>query len=170
MRRHRWTALLLALLLLLVLAACCGDDGDTQPEELDEPPQVYLLTGEGRVGSFAEHYCWQVVAETPDDFDSAVATCGETEQPDFTTASYTPVSATAPLRVEMEEPLPNRITLALSTPDRIFAVASTDTSDPQSSTLEWIPEGAEPGDYILIALAYWWDVGGAVYYYPITLQ
>lgn len=170
MRRHRWTALLLALLLVLVLAACGGDDGETQPAELDEPPQIYLLTDEGRVASFAEHYCWQVVAETPADFDSAVESCGETEQPDFTTATYTPVSGAAPLRIEMEEPLPQRITLALSPPGRIFAVATTDNNNLQSSTMEWTPEGAEPGDYILIALAYWGDAGGAVYYYPVTLQ
>lgn len=169
MRTNRWAAFLLSLLLVL-LAACGGDDGETQAEDLDEPPQVYLLADEGRVSSFAEHYCWQVAAETPADFDAAVETCGEAEQPDFTTATFIPISSSAPLRVEMEEPLPQRITLALSPADRIFALATTDTSDPQSATLEWTPEDAAPGDYILIALAYWGDAGGAVYYYPVTLQ
>jgi hypothetical protein len=170
MRINRWTTLLLALVLVLALSACSGNGDETQPEDLAEPPQAYLLTEEGRVDSFAEHYCWQVVAETPADFDDAVETCGETEQPDFTGALFTPVEATAPLRLQMEEPLPRRITLALSPPDRIFAVATTDDNDPQSATLEWTPEGVEPGDYILIALAYWGDAGGAVYYYPITLE
>lgn len=168
----RWTTLLLALLLALTLAACDGDDGEVEPEELAEPPQVYLLTGDGRVSSFAEHYCWNTQADTPADFDAATEMCGEGEQPDFVDATYTPVtvSASSPLRLEIEEPLPQRITLALSPPDEIFALATTDDNDPQDAILEWVPEGVGPGDYILVVLAYWGEAGGAVYYYPVTLQ
>lgn len=168
----RWTPLLLALLLLLAFVACDEADEETDPEDLAEPPQIYLLTDDGQLSSFAENYCWNTQADTPADFDTATEMCGETEQPNFADATYTPVAvtATSPLRVELEEPLPQRVTLALSPPDDIFALATTDNNDPQDTVIEWVPEGLGSGDYILVVLAYWGEAGGAVYYYPVTLQ
>lgn len=169
--RKNWLSLL--LILLLALAACDGDDegqGEADPQELAEPPQVYLLTEEGRLSSFAENYCWQVEAEAPADFDAATERCGETEMPTFEGATYTTVAGGEPFRLELEEPLPQRVTLALSPPDNVFAETSADENTIEEPILEWTPGDVPPGDYILIALAYWPDAGGAVYYFPVTLE
>jgi hypothetical protein len=169
---NRWMTLVIALLLVLVLVACDEGNDEADPETLAEPPQVYLLTDEGPVASAHEHYCWNTQADTPADFDAATEMCSQVEQPDFTSFVYTPVAITenTPLRVELEEPLPERITLALSSPNEIFALATTDDNNPQETIVEWVPDGISAGDYILVALAYWGDAGGAAYYYPITVQ
>jgi hypothetical protein len=167
--RNQWLVHLLGLLLLFSLAACEGDE-ETDPQELAEPPQIYLLSEEGRLESFAENYCWQVEADAPADFDAATERCGETEMPDFEGAAYTTFAAGEPIRLEMEEPYPQRVTLALSPPDNVFAETSADENTIEGPQLEWIPGQVDPGNYLLIALAYWPDAGGAVYYYPIAIQ
>ena len=171
MTRKNWLWLL--LILLLALTSCDGEDegqGEADPQDLAEPPQIYLLTAEGRLESFAANYCWQVEAETPADFDAAAERCGETTMPSFEGAAYTTVAAGESFRLEMEEPLPERVTLALSPPDTIFAETSADENTIEEPILEWTPGDVPPGNYILIALAYWPEAGGAVYYYPVTLE
>ncbi|NLF67336.1 MAG: hypothetical protein GX579_22330 [Chloroflexi bacterium] len=163
----------LLLILLLALAACGGEDegeGEADPQDLAEPPQIYLLTEDGRLESFSANYCWQVEAEAPADFEAATERCGETTMPTFEGAAYTTVAVGEPFRLEMEEPLPERVTLALSPPDNIFAETSADENTIEEPILVWTPADVPAGNYILIALAYWPEAGGAVYYYPVTLE
>lgn len=167
---RKWLLPILALLLLLVLAACEGEDEEPEPEQLAEPPQIYLLSDEGRMESFAHTYCWQAEADTPADFDEATERCGETEMPSFEGAPYTTVTRGEPFRLQMEEPLPERVTLALSPPDNIFAETSADDNTIETAQLEWSPGEVPPGNYILVTLAYWPEAGGAVYYFPVTLE
>lgn len=171
MKRNALLLHLLLISLVSLFVVACGSEEEA--EELEQPPTFYLLRDGERVGPYQGIYCW--LEEEGDTFDpeevgGIAEVCEDETVPDFSASDFVPLPAGEPLAIEMEEPLPDRLTLSLSSPDDIFLEQSSTEISIEDSLVTWEPEGVEPGDYIFIALGHWRDPGGAAYYFPITLE
>lgn len=172
MKRNKYlTCLLLILLVTLLLVACNSDEDEA--EELEQPPTFYLLQGNERISSVEGVFCW--LEEQGDTFDpeevgGIAEVCDDETIPDFSGADFVTIPAGQAITVEMEEPLPNRVTLSLSSPDDVFLEQSRTIISVDDMIVTWEPDDAAPGDYILVALGFWRDAGGAAYYFPVTLE
>ena len=117
------------VILIAILSARCGGD-------LSEPPLIYLVSNDGLVDGFQSSYCWdQGIGE---------GICKDTVAPYF--ESSTPLDASAPIRFQLDTPLPEIVTLSISKEvlgDSIFL-----ETRPASEFIDWSPAVA-PGEYII---------------------
>ena len=165
---RRWFLLLLAALLLV---ACNGED-EVDVEELDSPPEIALLVDGEPVAPFGDIGCWPEQDDgtvDTDAYEEITDICEDAAIPDFGDATFHRFPAGSEIRLALEEPIPERVDLVLSEPDDIFTVESAGESFIDGNILTWEPD-VPPGDYILMALGFWPEVGGVTYYYPITLE
>lgn len=171
MKRNALLLRLFLTLLVSLFAVACGSEEEA--EDLEQPPPFYLLRDGERIGPYQGIYCW--LEEEGDTFDpeevgGIAEVCEDETIPEFSASDFVVLPAGEPLAIEMEEPLPDRVTLSLSAPDNVFLEQSRTEIAIEDSILTWEPPNVEPGDYIFIALGFWRDPGGGAYYFPITLE
>ena len=169
-RNTLFTRIFLLLFVSLLFAAC---DSGPEAEDLEEPPTVYLLQNGERIGAYEGIFCWleeEGDSFNPEDVGGIAEVCEDETVPAFDDADFVSLSAGEPIAVEVEEPLPDRMTLSLSRPDDVFLEQSRTDVAVSDAIVSWEAEDVEPGDYILIALGFWRDAGGAAYYFPVTVE
>lgn len=162
--------LLLISVLALVVVACSSEE---EAEDLEQPPAFYLVRDGDRLGPYQGTFCWMEEEGDSFDFDEVGGigeVCEDESVPDFSASDFVVIPAGEPLAIAMEEPLPDRLTLSLSSPDDVFLEQSTTEIAIEDSLVTWEPENVEPGDYNFIALGFWRDAGGGAYYFPVTLE
>ncbi|MDX1663476.1 MAG: hypothetical protein R3272_06760 [Candidatus Promineifilaceae bacterium] len=165
------SCLLLILIATFLLVGCNGDD-EVDVEDLESPPEIVLLMDGEQVAPFGDVVCWPEqehgVVET-DAYDDITEICEDEAIPDFSDAAFSSLPVGSEIRLGLEEPLPDRLDLVLSYPDEIFAAEASSEFIVDGDVAVWSPD-VPPGDYILLALGFWPEVGGATYYFPITIE
>lgn len=140
------------LMLLIVLASTlltgCGGS-------LDSPPLVYLVANDGLVDGFQSSYCWDQGAGT---------ICVDTMEPYFDETTRLPASA--PIRFQLDTPLPDEVTLSIS--EELFSKAILSESMSPSEIIDWSPAVA-PGEYI-VNVHVSWVQGDVTYWFSISLE
>ena len=126
------------------------------PDELEGPPLIRLVVDGMPFEGYQGSYCWT---------GPTVALCVDKIPPEFDSAIALP--AGEPIRLQLDAPLPDTVTLQLS--DELFGEARYTETMPGATTLEWAVE-AEPGPYILSAFAAWQSRGDVAYLFSVTLQ
>ena len=141
------------LMIFIVLAATlltgCGGS-------LDSPPLVYLVADGALVDGFQSSYCW--------DGGISGTLCVDTIEPYFD--SSTPLDATAPIRLQLDSPLPEGVTLSIS--KEVFGETILAESMSPSDFIEWSPAVA-PGAYILDVHTSW-NQGDVTYWFSVSLE
>lgn len=161
--------LVFALLLSVALVACGGDDEQVEPEALESAPEIFLLNEGERLSGQEVAECWpEQTAGTIDTTEEPVDICEDSVLPTFEGAQFTEIAPGQPLELELQEPLPDRVMLVLANPQDMSAIENYHDNAVQQSTLTWEPE-APAGDYVLAAMGFWENVGGATYYFPVRL-
>ena len=140
--------LLITVLAALVLSGCGGGP--------DSPPLIHLVSNAELVTGFQSSYCWEE--------GRGAALCVDTMEPYF--ESSIPLDANAPIRLQLEKPLPNEVTLEIS--KEVFGDTILSEQVSISEQVEWSPAVA-PGEYILSARASW-DQGDVTYWFSISLE
>jgi hypothetical protein len=140
--------LLITVLAALMLSGCGGGP--------DSPPLIYLVSNADLVSGFQSSYCWEG--------GGGPALCVDTIEPYF--ESSIPLDANAPIRLQLEKPLPNEVTLEIS--KEVFGDTIQSEQASISEQVEWSPVVA-PGEYILSARASW-DQGDVTYWFSISLE
>lgn len=168
-----WAPLLVAFL-FLSLAACNSDDRDDRAQALEEPPAIFLVAGEQRIEGLEVASCWPEYTGGTVDLEATgedpVNVCEDTALPTFEQDQFITLPAGEPLRVALEEPLPDRVSLVLAAPDDMSAIHNEDEVPVENNVVTWEPDEAQPGDYVLAVLGFWEDAGGVTYYFPVTLE
>ena len=141
--------MLLTLVLLGFLLTSCGGG-------VDNPPLIYLISNGELVDGFQSSYCW----------DSGIGEtlCVDSIEPYF--ESSTPLDASAPIRLQLDSPLPDAVTLSLS--QEVFGDTIYSETVPVSEIIAWSPSVA-PGTYILDVHASW-KQGDVTYWFSISLE
>jgi hypothetical protein len=114
------------------------------------------VTGDTIVEGFQSSYCW--------DDGLGGGLCVDSIEPRFDSALALP--AGEPLRLQLDKPLPDSVTLALS--EEVFGDAIMLEVLTPDETLEW-PVSVAPGAYILTASGVW-PQGDVTYYFSISLE
>ena len=173
-----WTASL--ALLSLMLAACTetvttptanktatpeadalpDNDGPSQAGDdasFSEPPLIRLVAdGTPREG-YQGSYCWT-------DPGAGVGLCVDKIAPEFDTTFQLP--AGEPLRLQLDAPLPDSVSLSLETPSGEQLLPETVEG---AESIAWLPP-AQPGPYILSVFAQWDGLGDVLYMFSIELK
>ena len=137
------------IVLAMLLLTGCGD----QPAS---PPLIYLTADGALVDGFQGSYCW--------DRGRKDIMCKDTMAPYFEGTTY--LSANDPLRLQLDTPLPNEVTLVISR--EVFGEPTDSTIMPPAEIIEWSPMVA-PGEYILAVHAEW-KQGVVSYWFSISLD
>ncbi|MGB7874538.1 MAG: hypothetical protein WBL25_09160 [Anaerolineales bacterium] len=140
--------LLLITLATIILAGCSGS--------VNNPPIIYLVSNGELVDGFQSSYCW--------DQGIGGTLCVDSVEPFF--ESSTPLDASAPIRLQLDSPLPDAVTLSLS--KEVFGETIVSESMPVTEFIEWSPSVA-PGEYILDVHGSW-KQGDVTYWFSINLE
>jgi hypothetical protein len=141
--------ILFTLILTGLLLASCGGD-------LANPPLIYLVADGKLVDGFQSTYCW--------DQGIGGEICVDTVEPYF--ESSIPLDVDAPIRFQLDTPLPKMVTLTISKEvldDTIFSETMR-----ASELIEWSPAVA-PGEYIINVDATWRQ-GVVTYWFSVWLE
>jgi len=141
--------LLLMMGLAMVILTGCGTN-------LDSPPRVYLVAGDDLVDGFQSSYCW--------DQGVGAAICVDTIEPYFD--ETTSLSHTAPIRFQLDSPLPDQVTVSIS--EELFGDTIFSESLTPSDFLDWSP-AVGPGTYI-IDVHTSWKQGDVSYWFSVVLE
>jgi len=141
--------LLLMMGLAMVILTGCGTN-------LDSPPRVYLVAGDDLVDGFQSSYCW--------DQGVGAAICVDTSEPYFD--ETTSLSHTAPIRFQLDSPLPDQVTVSIS--EELFGDTIFSESLTPSDFLDWSP-AVGPGTYI-IDVHTSWKQGDVSYWFSVVLE
>jgi len=141
--------LLLVIVLLTILLTACGIN-------LDSPPLVTLVSENGRVNGFQSSYCW--------DQGVGAAICVDTIEPFFD--QTTPLSNRAPIRFQLDAPLPDEVTISIS--QELFGETIVSESMTPAEFLDWSPQ-VGPGEYI-IDVHTRWKQGEVSYWFSVLLE
>ena len=141
--------ILLIIVLTTILLAGCG-------RSVDSPPLVYLVSNGELVDGFQSSYCW----------DGGVRgnLCVDSIEPYF--ENSTPLSANAPIQLQLDTPLPDSLTLSLSR--EVFGDTLISETVPVAELVNWSP-AVEAGEYILTVGAKW-KQGDVAYWFSIVLE
>lgn len=162
--------LLVALFMSVVLVGCGGDDEEVDPDTLETAPEIFLMHEGERLSGQEVALCWpEQTGGTVDTNQDPVNICEDTALPTFDGAQFTEMSLGQPLELELQEPLPDRVVLVLANPDDLSAIENRDENSVEQSILTWEPD-VPAGEYVLAAMGFWENVGGATYYFPVSLQ
>ena len=138
---------------LIVLAAClltgCGSD-------IDSPPLIYLVANGELVDGFQSSYCW--------DSGTDGTLCMDTVAPHF--ESSIPLDAGAPIRFQLDTPLPNEVTFLIR--KEVSGETILSKRMPVSETITWSPT-VVPGTYVL-AMHARWKQGEVTYWFSVLLE
>jgi len=137
------------IVLAVTLLTGCGGS-------LESPPLVYLVADGALVDGFQSSYCW--------DGGISGTLCVDTIEPYFDNS--TPLDATAPIRLQLDTPLPDEVILSIS--KEVFGENILSESMSPSDFIEWSPAVA-PGEYILDVHASW-KQGDVSYWFSISLE
>ena len=140
--------MLLSILLATILASCRGN--------LAEPSLIYLISNDGLVDGFQSSYCWE------DGIGGGI--CKDTVAPYF--ESSIPLDGSAPIRFQLDTPLPDMITLTIS--KEVLGETIFSETMPASERIEWSPAVA-PGENI-IAVHGHWKQGVVGYWFSVSLE
>ncbi|MBT3189576.1 MAG: hypothetical protein HN736_10510 [Anaerolineae bacterium] len=139
--------LLMVILIATLLTACGGNS--------ESPPLVYLVSNEELIDGFQSSYCW----------DSAGSTlCVDTIETYFDETTY--LLASAPIRFQLDTPLPDNVTISIS--EELFGETILSEEMPVSDFIDWSPTVA-PGTYI-IDVHTSWKQGDVSYWFSIVLE
>lgn len=141
--------MLLVMVLMTVLLTACGGN-------LDSPPLVYLVTETGLVNGFQSSYCWD------QGFGNAI--CVDTIEPYF--EETTLLSNSAPIRFQLDAPLPDEVTISMS--EELFGETIFSESVTPSDFVDWSPQ-VDPGAYILQVNTSW-KQGAVSYWFSVVLE
>ena len=170
-RTTRWGRLALLLFIAFLLVGCNGEE-EVDVDDLESPPEIVLLLDGEQVGPFGDTVCWPEQEDGTVDTDAYAEItdiCEDNAIPMFDDATFSALNVGSEIRLGLEEPLPERLDLVLSYPDDIFAAEAASEFIIDGDVATWSPD-VPPGDYILLALGFWPDVGGVTYYFPITIE
>jgi len=138
----------LGILFTTLLASCEGD--------LANPPLIYLVADGDLVDGFQSSYCWdQGIGE---------AICKDTVAPHF--ESSVPLDANAPIRFQLDTPLPEKVTLSIS--KEVLGKPIFSETLPASEFIDW-PPAVAPGEYIIYVHAKW-KPGEVTYWFSVLLE
>ena len=137
------------IVLTAVLLTGCGGN-------VDSPPLIYLVANGELVDGFQSSYCW--------DQGIGAAICVDTVEPYF--ESSTPLDAGAPIQFQLDSPLPDMVTLSIST--EVFGDTIFSETMPVSEIIKWSPAVA-PGEYIINVHANW-KQGDVTYWFSVSLE
>jgi hypothetical protein len=162
--------LLVTLLLSMALVACGGNDEEVEPETLETAPEIFLLHEGERLSGQEVAACWpEQSGGTVDLNQDPVDICEDSVLPTFEDTQFTQIAPGQPLELELQEPLPDRVALVLANPNDMSAIDNYDENEVQQNTISWQPE-VPAGEYVLAAMGFWENVGGATYYFPVSFQ
>ena len=137
------------IVLVAVLLTGCG-------ENIGSPPLIYLVSDGGLVNGFQSSYCW--------DTGKDGTLCMDTVAPHF--ESSTPLDASAPIRFQLDTPLPEEVTLSIS--KEVLGESIFSETMPASEFVDWSPAVA-PGKYILYVHGKW-KQGEVTYWFSVLLE
>ena len=137
------------VILIAILSASCGGD-------LSEPPLIYLVSNGELVDGFQSSYCW--------DGGIGGEICVDTVEPYF--ESSTPLDSNAPIRFQLDTPLPEKVTLSIS--KEVLGESIFSETMPASEFIDWSPAVA-PGEYIVYVHAKW-KPGEVTYWFSVSLE
>ena len=140
--------ILMTILTALLVSGCGGG--------VDSPPLIYLVSNGELVSGFQSSYCW--------DQGIGGTICVDTIEPYF--ESSTALDASAPIRFQLDSPLPDEVTLSIS--KEVFGETVFAGSMQGSEFLEWSPV-VTPGEYIIDVHAKW-KQGDVTYWFSVTLE
>ncbi len=140
--------LLITVLTALVLSGCGS--------KVESPPLIYLVSNGDLVDGFQSSYCWEG--------GIGAALCVDTIEPYFESSTLLDVSA--PIKLQLDSPLPNEVTISVS--KEVFGETILSEQVPVSEQVTWSP-AVDPGTYILAAHASW-DQGDVTYYFSVSLE
>ena len=143
------TKFIFLIVLITILLTACGSN-------LDSPPLVYLVDGTELVDGFQSSYCW--------DQGVGAAICVDTIEPFFEVT--TRLSQSAPIRFQLDSPLPDEVTISIS--EELFGDTIISESLTPAEFLEWSPQVA-PGTYI-IDVHTSWKQGEVSYWFSVELE
>lgn len=136
-------------LLITTLLVGCGS-------VVDSPPLIYMVKDGGLIDGFQSSYCW--------DDGVGAALCVDTIEPYFD--ETTRLSSGAPIRLLLDTPLPDEVTLSLSA--ELFGDTIISETVPVTENIDWSP-AVDGGEYILTVNATW-PQGGVAYWFSIVLE
>ena len=137
------------IVLMAVLLPGCGED-------IGSPPLIYLVSNGELVDGFQSSYCW--------DTGKDGTLCMDTVAPHF--ESFTPLDANAPIRFQLDIPLPEEVTLSIS--KDAFGESIYSETMPASDFIDWSPPVA-PDEYIIYVHAKW-EQGEVTYWFSVLLE
>ena len=137
------------IVLMAVSLTGCGED-------IDSPPLIYLVANGELVDGFQSSYCW--------DSGKDGTLCMDTAAPYF--ESSTPLDASAPIRFQLDTPLPEKVILSIS--KEVLGKSIFSETIPASEFIDWSPAVA-PGEYIIYVHAKW-KPGEVTYWFSVLLE
>ena len=140
--------MLLIILITTLLASC--------ESSLANPPLINLVSNGELVDGFQSSYCW--------DGGIGGGICKDTVEPYF--ESSIPLDRSAPIRFQLDTPLPDIVTLTIS--KEVLGETIFSETMPASELIEWSPAVA-PGEYI-IAVHGKWKQGIVSYWFGVLLE
>ena len=141
--------LMLLIVLTATLLAACGG-------RIESPPLVYLVADGNLVDGFQSSYCW--------DGGAGGALCVDTIEPYFDETTRLP--ANAPIKLQLDSPLPNEVTLSIS--KELFGETILSETVTPSDFISWSPAVA-PGEYI-ISVHTSWKQGDVTYWFSVSFE
>lgn len=137
------------IIVIAVLSAGCRS-------ALSEPSLIYLVSQNGLVDGFQSSYCWESgIGE---------GICKDTVAPYF--ESSTSLDASAPIRFQLDTPLPETVTLSIS--KDVFGESIFSGTMLASEVIDWSP-AVPPGEYIVVVHATW-KQGVVSYWFSVSLE
>jgi hypothetical protein len=137
------------IVLTAFLLTSCGSD-------IDSPPLIYLVANGELVDGFQSSYCWnQGIGES---------ICKDTVEPYF--ESSTRLNANSPIQFQLDTPLPNEVTIAIS--KEVLGESIFSEMMPASESIDWSPAVA-PGKYIIYVHGKW-KQGEVTYWFSVLLE
>jgi len=138
----------IALLLAILLVSCGGS--------VASPPLIYLVKDGGLIDGFQSSYCW--------DDGLGAALCVDSIEPYFDETTH--LSSGSPIRFLLDTPLPDKVTLSLSS--ELFGDTIISETVPVTENIDWSP-AVDAGEYILTVGARWAQ-GYVAYWFSIVLE
>lgn len=134
------------LFFALLLAACSGPSS---------PPSIQLELNGETVSGLSGAYCW--------DSGLSGTLCVDPIPPSF--EGMTPLAVDGPVRLVLDRPLPQELSVSL-TPELFGDSVASETLD-VGSTVEWLPD-APAGEYVLNVNARW-KQGDVTYWFYVSV-